>query len=70
MLAIIIVRNAGNKCYQLENPEILATTVSNYSFPEMLAIYASNNNFKKCWRHMLAIPIPRNAGNNNYNYDF
>ena len=49
MLAIIIFKNAGDKCYQLEIPEMLATTVSKYSV-------------KKCWRDMLAIIISRNAG--------
>ena len=29
MLAIIIFRDAGDKCYQFENPEMLATKVSN-----------------------------------------
>ena len=49
MLATIIVRNAGDKCYLLENPEMLATNASNY-------------NFQKCWRYMLAIILFRDAG--------
>ena len=57
MLAIITYKSADNKCYQLENPEILATDVSNY-------------NFQKCWRDMLANIIFSNADDNNYNYNF
>ena len=57
MLAIIIFRNDGDKIYQLENPEMLAINVSNYTV-------------QKCWRQMLVIIIPRNAGDNNYNYNF
>ena len=53
MLAIIMFINVGDKCYQLELPEMLVTNVSNY-------------NFQKCWRQMLAIIIPGIAGNNNY----
>ena len=57
MLAVIMFRNAGDKYYLLENPEMLARNVSNYVF-------------QKCWRYMSAILILRNAGNNNYNYIF
>ena len=31
-LAIIFFRNAGVKCCQLENPEMLATNISKYDF--------------------------------------
>ena len=50
MLAITIFRNAGDKYYQLENPEMLSTDVSNY-------------NFQKYWRQMLAFVVFRDAGN-------
>ena len=67
MLAIIMFRNVGDKCYQLEHPEMMTTNVSNYNFQKcwryMLAI-------QKCWLQILAIIVPRNAGNNNYNYNF
>ena len=57
MLAIILFRNAGDKIYQFENPEMLATVDSNY-------------NFQKFWRYMLAIRMFRNTVDNNYNYNF
>ena len=57
MLAIIINRNAGDTCYQLENSEMMATNVSNY-------------NFLKYWRQFVAARNPRNADNNNYIYNF
>ena len=41
--------NAGDKCYQLENPE-------------MLAIYVSNYEFQNGWRQMLPIRKSRNVG--------
>ena len=50
MLAIIVARSAGNKWYQLEHPEMMASNVSNYTF-------------QRCWRYMLSILIFRNGGN-------
>ena len=46
-----------DKCYQLENPEVLATNVGNY-----------NSRKWKCWRYMSAIIILRNAGDNNNSF--
>ena len=56
-LAIRFLRNAGDKCYQLKNPEMLATNVSKY-------------NVQKSWRQTLTNTIPQNTDNNNYNYNF
>ena len=69
MLAFIISRNAGVKGYQIENPETLAMYVSNHMFSEMLAIDVRNQNVQSCWRQLLAMKIPRIAGNNKYNYN-
>ena len=57
MLGIMIFRNAGDKCYQLENPG-------------MLAIYVSKYVFQKRWRQMLTIRMFINVGDNIYNYNF
>ena len=53
MLAIIIFRNADDRCYPLYFEEILATNVS-------------NSNSHKCWRQMLANIIFRNADDRYY----
>ena len=42
-------QKADAKCYQLENPDMLATNVI-------------NNKFQKYWRYMLAIIIFRDGG--------
>ena len=56
MLAIIFVRNAGDKSYQYFVRE----------WRRMLTIMISRNanhyTFQKCWREMLATIIFRNAG--------
>ena len=57
MLAIIMFWNAGDKYYQLENPEMLTTNVSNY-------------HFQKCVRYMLAAIVSRNSSDNNYICNF
>ena len=57
ILAIIIFRNAGDKFYQFDIPEMLVTNVSIYLFFE---------NGEECYQlsfsGMLAIIISRNAG--------
>ena len=57
MSAIRTFRISGDKCYQLENLEMLATNVSKY-------------NFLKCWRQILKIRMFGNAGDKNYTYNF
>ena len=52
MVAIIISRNAGNKCYQLQLFEIPAIKISDKYYqlenPEMVATNVSNYNCKEC----------------------
>ena len=70
MLAITPFKNAGDQSYQLEYPELMATNISNYELSEMPAIDVSSFIVQKYWRQTLTILMFRNAGDNNYNYNF
>ena len=67
MLAIINFRIAGDKGYQLESPEMLATNASNYKFQKCWRFILAIIMFRNAGDKMLANIILRNAGNNNYN---
>ena len=61
MLSIIMFGSAGEKCYQLENPEILATKVSSYTFQKCWREMLTTRQIQKDWRQILANICFRNA---------